>query len=300
MTVEELAERTGTHPPSLYRLLRALAGIGVFVEADGRRFASNELGALLQTGRMRAGCLMMHSRWHDRAWGELLHSVQTGESGFERAHGEPLFSWLESRPDEARIFNDAMTAGKAYRDRGVAEAFDFVDAGTVVDVGGGHGSLLISILTRYPHLHGTLVDLPGALDGARAAIQQAGLTARCEVRVGDFFEQLPTGADVYLLAHILHDWDDEHCRRILDACGRSMRPDSKLLLIESPMSESDGPDRLEWLDLEMLVLTSGGRERTATEYGQLLQSAGFRMLGITPTSGSRSVIQAERVAALGQ
>jgi hypothetical protein len=291
-SVEELAREAGAHAPSLYRLLRALASIGIFRESAPGRFAQTPTSDLLRAGEMRAACLMIHSEWHDRAWSELTHSVKTGEVAFEKAHGEPLFDWLSANPDAARLFHETMVSGKAYRDHGVAEHYDFTPLRCVVDVGGGHGSLLISILRRHEHLRGVLVDLAPAAAGARAALHEAGVADRCEVVTADFFASVPEGGDAYMLAHILHDWSDDLCRKILDCCHRAMRRDGRLLIVESIMPEDDSPDRLKWLDLEMLVLTHGGRERTAAEFRTLLSSAGFEMTRVVSTGGSRSVIEA--------
>jgi hypothetical protein len=297
-TLVELAERTSTHAPSLYRLLRALASIGIFRESAPGSFQSTELGDLLRSGAMRAASLMMHSDWHDQAWAQLLHSIRTGESAFEKAHGAPLFDWLSNRPEAGEVFSAAMTAGKAYRDHGIAENYDFASAAYVVDIGGGHGSLMISILERHPHLSGAIADLAQVAEGAKLAIENAGLSKRCQIVACDFFDRVPEGGDVYILAHIMHDWDDCDCHRILESCVRSMKRDGRVLLVESLMSPTNAPDRLKWLDLEMLVLTHGGRERTAEEYRLLLRSAGLDMTGVIVTGGSRVIMEA-RLGELG-
>jgi hypothetical protein len=292
LDLDELARRTQTHAPSLYRLLRALSSIGLFRECSPRRFELTERGALLKRDAMRAACLMAHSAWHDAAWSELLHSVRTGESGFERAHGQQLFDWLSQHREEAQVFDATMTAGKAYRDLGIADCYDFSAFSRLVDVGGGQGSLTISILQRYPQLSAIVADLPHVIPATKLALERAGLAERCEAVASNFFEAVPAGADAYVLAHILHDWDDAACERILTCCRNAMSARSKLLLVEALVPHDDAPNRLKWLDLEMLVLTSGGRERTADEYRQLLRTAGFELTRIEASGGSRCLLEA--------
>jgi hypothetical protein len=294
LSVDELAEQTGAHAPSLYRLLRALASIGIFHEASPQRFRSTVASDLLRRGAMRSAALMAHSSWHDGAWAQLVHSVRTGESGFEKAQGAPLFEWLNRHPDANTVFSETMTAGAAYRERGIATAYDFSACRRVVDVGGGHGSLMISLLQQYPDLNGVIADLPAVAAGARQALERAGLSERCEVVGCDFFEHVPAGSDAYLLAHVLHDWDDDRCIKILGSCRAAMMPSAKVLLVESLLSPGDQPDRAKWLDLEMLVLTSGGRERTRDEYAALLRAAGLRLQRVIATEGSRNILEAER------
>lgn len=291
-SLEELAGSTNTHAPSLYRLLRALISIGIFRESAAGRFQSNKLGDLLRTGSMREAALMMHSDWHDQAWAQLLHSVRTGESAFEKAHGLPLFDWLSSHPEAAETFSGAMSAGRAYREHGIAEKYDFASLERVVDVGGAHGSLMISILQRHPHLRGVIADLPQVAEGARQAVEGAGLSDRCEVVPCNFFESLPEGGDAYIFAHIMHDWGDRDCQRILECCVRAMKPEARVLLVESIMRPASVPERLKWLDLEMLVLTHGGRERTEEEYRRILAAAGLAMTGVTETGASRVIMEA--------
>jgi len=291
-SLEALAERTQTHAPSLYRLLRALASIGVFRESAPRRFVSTALGEQLRSGALRAASLLSHSRWHDQAWAELLHSVRTGQSAFEHAHGGSLFDWLERHPAENDLFSRAMTAGKRHHDAALVDHYDFSAASTVVDVGGGHGSLVLAIMDRYEQLGAIIADVTQVADGARQAVSAAGLQHRCEVVACDFFTSVPRGGDVYILSHILHDWDDLACGRILRSCREAMSPDAKLLLIESIVADDDRADRVKWLDLEMLVLTSGGRERTADEYAELLRSADLRPRRVLRTGQRRDIIEA--------
>jgi hypothetical protein len=291
-SLSDLAAATGTHAPSLYRLLRALASIGIFHETTPGHFTSTPIADLLRRDAMRDACLLAHSGWHDRAWSELLYSLKTGAPAFERVHGTPLFDWLSQHPEENDLFGRAMTAGKLHHDSAIVHHYDFSGVTRVVDVGGGHGSLVVSILNKYQHISAVIADLAQVTEGARQVVGKAGLQARCEVVTCDFFVSVPKGGDVYLLSHVLHDWEDDACVRILSTCRASMRPHTKLLLIESMIAADNRPDRAKWLDLEMLVLTPGGRERTEAEFDRLLRSAGLRINRIVCTHARRDVIEA--------
>jgi SAM-dependent methyltransferase len=240
---------------------------------------------------MRDAYLMMHSDWHEAAWRELVHAVRTGESGFERAHGQSLFAWLETHPEAADLFSRAMASGRSYRDAGVPQAYDFSKVSSIVDVGGGYGSLLLGILREHPQLRGVLFDLPSVAAGAFTQIQSAGLQERCQVVEGDFFDSVPVGSDVYLLAHIIHDWSDEAAIRILSNCARAITSGGSVLLVENVLPEDNAQGRTRWLDLEMLVLTPGGRERTRSDFAALGERAGLELLGVRSTSGSRAVLE---------
>lgn len=292
-SIDELAAATGTHAQSLYRLLRALCSIGVFRETEPRHFETSELGALLTLDEIKRACLMVHSDWHDRAWSELLYSVKTGRSGFEKAHGAPLFDWLAAHPQAQRDFDGAMSAGRAYRNHEIATRYDFSAYTSVVDVGGGEGALVILLLQHYAQLSGCVADLPATLERAGRAVAKAGLTERCAFVPTDFFAAVPPGADVYILSNILHDWDDRRCGTILSNCRKVMRPQGRLLVVEAPLPKPNEPDRANWLDLEMLVLTDGGRERTLEEYRALLASSGFALLRAIPMNGNRTILEAE-------
>ncbi|HTV18592.1 MAG TPA: methyltransferase [Polyangiaceae bacterium] len=294
LALAELAAQIGCHPPSLYRLLRALSTIGIFEERSPGEFATTALGRCLGSRAMRDSCLMLNADWHEAAWRQLVHSVRTGSPGFERAHGEPLFSWLDRHPDASDLFNRAMAAGRSYRDAGIADAYDFSTASVLVDVGGGHGTLLLSILRQQPRLRGVIADLPSVVAAAQTAIDVAGVRERCSVAGIDFFAAVPAGGDVYLLAHVIHDWDDAAARRILENCAAAMRPGGRVLLVENVLPADAAPSRTHWLDLEMLVLTSGGRERTEAEFRALVESAGLELVGVTPTAGSRALIETRK------
>ncbi|HKP64414.1 MAG TPA: methyltransferase [Polyangiales bacterium] len=291
-SLTELAEATNTHAPSLYRLLRALASIGIFRESSPRHFASTPVGDLMRSEAMRAACLLAHSSWHDRAWAELFYSLKTGSSAFEHVYGDKLFNWLNQHPEENELFSQAMTAGKLHHDAAIMSHYDFSGVRRVVDVGGGHGSLVISLLRRHAHLSAIIGDVAQVAAGAREQVRLAELQARCEVVTCDFFSSVPAGGDLYMLSHVLHDWDDDTCIQILSNCRAAMHPQASLLVIESIVAPGDQADRVKWLDLEMLVLTPGGRERTAEEYARLLRCAGLRLNRTIRTHGRRDIIEA--------
>lgn len=291
-TSEELAMSTGTHAPSLYRLLRALANIGVFEEDETGCFGLTSIGQCLASNApdsMRARAMVSGEEWY-HVWGDLLYSVQTGQTAFDHVLGVPFFQYLAHNDATAAIFNKTMTASSAQVAAAVVAAYDFSWAKTIVDVGGGHGSLIASILNANPQARGILFETPEVTDGATTHLVAAGLAERCDVVAGDFFEAVPSGGDVYLLSFILHDWDDERSIAILKNCQRAMAPDGRLLLIEQVIPHANEPSFSKMYDLHMLVLM-GGRERTEAEYRMLLHAAGFRLTTIIPTQSPRSIIE---------
>ena len=292
---DELAGACGAHPAALYRLLRALAGVGVFTELDGRRFALTPLAELLRSdvpGSMRALARMYGSEQY-RAWDGLLESVRTGEPAFDRTFGASYFDYLGRNPDAGAVFNEAMTGWTTQVADAVVEAYDFTGVNTVVDVGGGHGLLLATILRAHPSMRGALFDLPHVVAGAGPLLEAAGVADRCVTVGGDFFASVPEGGDAYLLAQILHDWDDERCRPILENCRRAMRPDGRVLVVEQVLPPANEPSLGKWLDLHMLVLLTG-RERTEAEYGALLEAAELELTRVIPTSSGAGIVEAVR------
>jgi hypothetical protein len=292
-TVTELAAAVGADASSLYRVMRALASVGVFTEPAPRRFALTPMGSYLQSGvagSLHAQFLTINELdW--QPWSHLLHSVRTGETAFDRQHGMGLFEYLEQNPDVGKMFDESMTGFVTENGLAVASAYDFSRFSTVIDVGGGRGALMTAILQASPATRGVVFDRPAVVEGARQAIAAAGLADRCECVGGDFFASVPPGGDVYILTSIIHDWDDERSVAILRTCRQAMRPTSRLLLVEMIIPPGDTRSYAKLLDLEMLVL-AGGRERTEAEYRDVLAHAGFRMLRIVPTRSSSSVIEA--------
>jgi hypothetical protein len=291
-TPAQLAEATGTHAQSLYRLLRALASVGVFAEDEQGRFALTPLAETLRgdvPGSLRAVAVMTGGE-HFRAWGDLLYSVQTGRTAFEKLYGEPVFAWLAAHPQAAHTFDAAMVGIHGRETGAMLDAYDFAGVGTLVDVGGGNGSLLTATLHRHAQLRGVLYDRPDVVERARPALKAAGLEERCRAVGGNFFESVPAGGDAYLLRHIIHDWYDEQCLTILRNCRKVMPPHGKLLLVEAVIPPGNGPFASKFLDLNMLVIP-GGMERGEREYRELLAAAGFRLARVVPTATEVSVIE---------
>lgn len=291
---DELAHATGTHAGTLYRLLRALAGVGVFSESVEGRFGLTSLGECLRSdvqGSQWAMAVMMGDE-HYRCWGELLESVHTGETAFDRLYGQPIFEYLGERPEQARVFDAAMTAIHGRETQATLDAYDFSGVGVLADVGGGNGTNLIGILGRHTPMRGMLFDLPHVVERARPNIEVAGLADRCELVEGDFFGSIPGGADAYFLRHIIHDWDDEQAGRILGNIRRTMGDGARLLVVEHVLPPGDEPSFGKLLDLNMLLLP-GGVERTEAEFRRLYEAAGFRLTRIVPTEGDLSVIEGE-------
>jgi len=294
-SAEALAGPTGTHAPSLYRLMRTLASLGILTEDGTGRFDLTSLGHALKTGApgsARATVLTIASDWWVRGFGHLHYSLETGKSGFEKSLGMPIFDWLANNPEQASLFSETMVGFHGAEPPAVAAAYDFSGLKTIVDVGGATGNLLTTILGSHPGARGVLYDLPHVVRDAPALIQARGLTDRVTIEAGSFFESVPGGADAYLLSHIIHDWSEEQCLTILGHCRRAMNPASRLLIIEMVLPPGNTPHPGKLLDLMMLV-GPGGRERTEQEYGTLLGKAGLRLTRVVPTESAVSVVEAK-------
>jgi len=290
----ELAEATHTHETSLHRLMRTLASLGILTEDTDHRFALTLLGEALKTGapgyaRSSILSLVGDCRW--RSWGEFLYCLETGETGVKKAFGMTGWEYLEQHPQEMTYFQELMIGFHGHEPAAVAAAYDFSGFQTVVDIGGGTGNMLVTILDHYPVIRGVLFDLPDVVREAPALIQARGLTDRVTVEAGDFFTNVPTGGDAYLLSHVIHDWNDDQCLSILGHCHRAMNPDGRLLIIEMVLPEGDVPHLGKLADMEMLVM-AGGLERTEQEYGTLLGKAGFRLASLLPTKSAVGVVEA--------
>lgn len=282
---EDLASVTRTHAPSLYRLLRFLAAVGLFDEVAPHVFSLTPLGTGLRDdveGNVRANILMLLSPAEWEPWGHLLHTIRTGETAFDHVHGMGRFQYLAEHPDEARIFDRAMTNNTALSGKAVLASYDFSAIERLVDVGGGHGLLLATILQAYPAMRGILVDRPEVVQGAPPLLEAAGVADRCDVRSGNFFDHVPEGGDAYVLRQIIHDWNDSAATHLLRNCHQAVPESGKLLVIERRLD----PDYRKALlvlqiDMEMLV-TLGGVERTDEEYRSLFAAAGFELSAIVP------------------
>ncbi|GAA3417542.1 methyltransferase [Streptosporangium vulgare] len=265
----EIAERVGAHPGALGRLLRLLAGVGLADTDEDGRYGLTPMGALLGRDKLGPLVTLYGEDYFGAAWRGLRHTLRTGETAFEHVFGEPVFAHLTGDPGRASVFNAGMAAGAAFF-REVPLAHDFSGARTVVDLAGGTGALLGTVLRDHPEARGMLFDVPDVVANAPAHLDRMEVLDRCELVGGDLFESVPEGGDVYLLSRVLHDWDDERCVRLLRNCARAMAPGSELLVIERVVS-TDTHLPLAY-DLHMMVMT-GGRERTEEEYRTLLESA---------------------------
>jgi O-methyltransferase domain/Dimerisation domain len=293
-TAEELSQSTGAAAPSLYRLMRTLASLGLFTEDSEHRFALTSLGEPLKTGApgsVKSSVLTLAGGIFTKALDHLLYSVQTGKTGFEKAFGVPVFNWLASHPVEASMFSETMVALHGTEPPAVASAYDFSEFGTIVDAGGATGNMLSAILSHHPKPRGILFDLPHVVADAPALISAKGLMDRIKIENGSFFESVPSGGDLYLLSHIIHDWSEAQWLTILGNCRRAMRADSRLLIVEMVLPIGDAPHLGKILDVIMLAVP-GGQERTEAEYRALLDKGGFRLKRVVPTESAVSVVEA--------
>lgn len=294
-TADALAKRTSTNPDALYRLLRALSSVGIFTEdADGRFGLTPMAECLLDVhGSQRAVALMMGGE-HYGAWGDLLYSVQTGKPGFDHVYGKPVFDWLAEHPEDAKIFDAAMTGFHGPETQAMIDAYDYAGINTLVDVGGGNGTVISAVLNKNPAMKGILYDLPNVIDRAKKNLADAGLASRCQTIAGSFFESAPPGGDAYQMRHIIHDWNDEQCHTILTHIRKVIPKTGKLLVIEMVIKPRNEPQPAKWLDLNMLVIP-GGKERTEAEYRAMYAKAGFELTRIVPTPTEVSVIEGRPV-----
>ena len=291
--VGALALVTGTHERALYRVLRSLAGVGIFEEIEPKVFAITPNAQPLRSGvpnSFRNGAIFVGEEWHWRVWGNMLHSVRTGEPAWSSVQGAAVFEYLATRPEEAAIFNSAMTEMSANIAPVIVDAYDFSGFRTLADIAGGHGYLLAHILKSNPGLSGVLFDAPQVIAGAGELLERQGVAARVEKVSGDFFAAVPAGADAYIMKHIIHDWDDERALTILKNIAAAMPDHGRVLIVEMVVPDGNGPHESKVLDLEMLV-SPGGVERTAAEYGTLLGAAGLRLTRIVPTASPYSIVE---------
>lgn len=283
----ELAALTDTHEPTLRRFLRALTALGVVVETESDTYELTELGGHLRKDApdsVRNIVLFLCSKGPWAAWGEVMSSLRTGETSFDRIFGMRAFEYLGQHPDEAAVFNGAMSQHTRENGEAIISGYDFSGFGTLVDVGGGNGTFLSQVLRSAPDMQGVLFDLPSGAAAAEKVLADAGVAARSEVVTGSFFESdaLPAGADAYVMKLVIHDWEHDKAVDVLRACRRAMAPDGRVLLVERVLPPTITADHSVVLlaDLLMLVLT-GGLERTEAEYGRLLAQADLEVVGVT-------------------
>lgn len=289
-----LAKSVGAEPQALYRLLRALASLGLLAELSDGCFALTRLGAKLRTGvpgSLHSLAVLYGEDWYWRVYGRMLRSVETGASAFDDVHGQKLFDHLRDHPAHAAQFQAAMTACSEQEAAAIIEAYEFDGFDSLADIGGGEGALVAALLRAHPALRALVFDLDSATGGARQLVDAADPTRRATCMTGDFFAGIPAGYDLYLLKSVLHNWNDKDAACILRNCRAAMGPKSRLLVIERVVPQSGQPSDAKLFDINMLVVM-GGQERTAPEYRALLQAAGLELARVIPTASSLSVIEA--------
>ena len=292
--VEKIAAKAGAHAPSLYRVMRMLAGFGVFKEGPQRHFALTPVGGLLKTGvpgSLRYMAMMFGEEFSTRAYEHIAECLRSGGDGVTEAYGKPIWEVLAERPEQCETFQQAMTNSTSVAADAIVEAYDFSGIERLADVGGGHGLLLAAILRANPHMQGVLFDRPEVVEHVPEQ-QFTGCEGRITTEAGSFFERVPDGCDAYLLKHIIHDWSDEHCRTILILMREKLPKHGRVLVCEMVVSDEPGPTPAKLLDIEMLVMTVGGKERTPEEFRELFASSGLRLNRIVATDRPISVIEA--------
>jgi ubiquinone/menaquinone biosynthesis C-methylase UbiE len=288
-----LATAVGAAPEPLYRLLRALASIGVLQESPDRTFALTPLAHPLRSdapGSLRSTAVLYGDAVFWNAYGQMLHSIHTGEPAFEHVHGEPMYMHLASHPATASLFHEAMSGFSQQEIAAILEAYDFSSFTTIVDVGGGQGALVAALLKTYSHLRAVVLDREDVAAGAGHLLAQAGLTERASFVAGDFFQAIPRDGSAYLLKSVIHNWDDAAAQKILQNCRRAMSANARLIVIERVIPAANTPSEAKLFDINMLV-TVGGQERTEDEHRALLQTSGFDLARIIPTASPLSLIE---------
>jgi len=290
---DDLAEATGAHAPSLYRVMRMLAGVGVFTESEDGTFGLTPLGDTLRTdvphsARDRAIFYGSPAMW--QAWGSLRLSVMTGEPAFEHVHQTPLYDYLGRHQEVGAPFNRYMSKTSGQHNPAIVASYDFSSIGTLVDVGGGHGATLAAVVTAYPLLRGVLYDLPEVASQA-THLRADGLKDRCTIAGGDMERSVPVGGDAYLLKWVLMDRPDEVAIRLLKNCAAAAGEHGKVLAVEMVMPAGGEPSFSKLMDVQMLLLFGGGRLRTEAEFRSLFAAAGLRLTRIIPTPSPNSIIE---------
>jgi len=292
----DLARTTRMNADGLQRLLRALASVGVFAERADGRFELTPLAATLDSkapGSMRAFALMIVEAYNWDSWKELAHSVETGEVGLEKTLGMKVFEYLDRHPDHARVFGESMSNLSAVENPAIVAAYDFSRFQKIIDVGGGHGSLLAAILSANPKLTGILYDNPRVVENARKQPHMTkDVAARMEIVGGDFFEKVPSGADAHVMKYIMHDWNEERAVKILSNCKKAIAKNGRLLIVDTVIPPGNDPHWGKLLDLNMMVLT-GGLERTEKQFSELLSKSGFELVRVVPTQCALSIVEAK-------
>ena len=290
-SARHLAEATGSLEVPLYRLMRLLASHGLFTETRDGEFDHTALSEALRSdadGSYRAGAQMFHRMF--AAWSALEHAVRTGQPGFSKIYGKPIFDYVAEHPDLGPIVDAGMSSFHGYETAAMLDVYDFSGVRVLADVGGGNGSLIGAVLQQYPQMRGLLFDLGHVAERARRNLKERDLSSRCEVLKGSFFETVPAGADAYLFRHILHDWTDEQCLQILSHCRKVIPTQGRLLVVECVVPAGNGRSISKDFDITMMNLP-GGLERTEAQFRTLFAGAGFELSSITPTATMVSIVE---------
>jgi hypothetical protein len=291
-SADELAAQVGADPRALYRLLRATACVGVLSEGADGKFSETPLSAVLRSNANPSlkGFAIMHGRdWHGLGWSHLDYCVRTGKQALDKIYGMPIFQFFRQHPEEGQLFNQSMSDLSTIDSPAVADAYSFGEIQSIVDVGGGHGLLLATILSRNAHLKGTLYEVPHVVDGAKNGPLKPFMD-RCTLASGDMFSAVPTGADAYIMKHIIHDWPDDVCIKILKACRKGVNPGGKLLVVDNVIQPGNEFAPGKFLDLQMLIFP-GGCERTEKQFRELFAAAGWQLSRAIPTTAIESIVE---------
>lgn len=291
-SAEELASQIGADPEALYRLMRATASVGVLSEEPDGKFSETPMSAVLRSNgkpSLRAFAIMGGREWHGRGWSRLEYCVRTGKQALEQIYDTPTFKFFEQNPEEGQIFNDAMTGLSMIDGPAVAAAYSFDGIRSIVDVAGGHGFLLATILERNPQMKGTLYDEPHVIEGAKNGPLKP-VMERCTLTAGDMFSSVPAGADAYIMKHIIHDWPDELCIKILKACRKGVNPGGKLLVVDDVIQPGNDFYPGKFLDLQMLIFP-GGKERTEKQFRELFAAGGWKLSRVVPTATPICIVE---------
>jgi len=291
-SADELAREVGADPRALYRLMRAAASVGVLSEGPDGKFSETPMSAVLRSNAnpsLRGFAIMHGTEWHARGWAKLDYCVKTGKQAIEKVYGVPIFQFFTQHPEAAQIFNQAMSDLSALDSPAVAEAYSFSGIHSLVDVGGGHGVLLATIMARNPHLKGTLYEMPHVVEGAKNGPLKTVLD-RCTFASGDMFSSVPAGADAYIMKHIIHDWPDDVCIKILKACRKAVNPGGKLLVVDNLILPGNDFAPGKFLDIQMLIF-AGGCERTEKQFRDLFAASGWQLSRVISTAVPESIVE---------
>jgi hypothetical protein len=291
-SADELATAIGADPRALYRLLRATACVGVLSEGPDGKFSETPLSAVLRSNAnpsLRTFAIMHGREWHGLGWSQLDYCVRTGKQALDKIYGMPIFQFFRQHPEEGQLFNQSMSDLSTIDSPAVADAYSFSEIQSIVDVGGGHGLLLATILSRNARLKGTLYEVPHVVDGAKNGPLKPFMD-RCTLASGDMFSAVPTGADAYIMKHIIHDWPDDVCIKILKACRKAVNPGGKLLVVDNVIQPGNDFAPGKFLDLQMLIFP-GGCERTEKQFRELFAAADWQLSRVIPTTVIESIVE---------